>query len=109
MGYYDNPKWDKNKMVVPFDLKGNLTNYTYNANWSRVFPFKSTMKIVDYGNTTGSATFDLEDENGSVYPIYVSDLLKVLQTRNVTNGAVEETMWTFKKQGMKYSIKLFEE
>jgi hypothetical protein len=110
MGWGDQPKWDKKNMMVPFDSKGNLATYTYgNVSWVRVFEFKSTMKIVDYGNTTGSAVFELEDEKGFVYPIYVAEFLKVLQTRNITNGVIEETLWTYKKQGRQYSIKLFEE
>lgn len=110
MGYYDTPKWDKKNMMVPFDANGNVATYYHgNSNWVRVFEFKSEMKIVDYWNSTGSAGFNLEDEKGFIYPIYVAEFLKVLQSRSIVNGVVESTLWTYKKQGRQYSIKLFEE
>lgn len=107
MGWGDQPKWNPKEMLVPFDSKGDLATYTYgNVNWVRVYSFKSTMKVVGYWNSTGSAGYDLEDEKGFKYPIYVKQFLDVLQTRSMTNGVIEESIWTYRKQGRQYSILL---
>jgi len=105
-----NPKWDRNKPVVPFDRNGNMLGEAYywqaTVDWVSVGPWKTTMEIVDWHNTTGSATFTLKDNKGKTYPIYLSDFYDVVTTKHIVNGLIEESVWTFKKIGPKYAILL---
>jgi hypothetical protein len=103
MGYND-PKWDRNAPVVPFNKDGNMTNYTWNAEWRRVYPFKSTMKIVSYSDGKNAATLTLEDDAGIQYPVFLSDFYEVLTRFEIKAGLIEETAWKFRKIGSAYSI-----
>ncbi len=104
MGRYDNnPKWDRNAPVVPF-RDGHMTNYTYNAEWKRVYPFKSVMKIVGYSDGKSAATVTLMDNQGIKYPVFLSDFYEALTRYTIKDSYMEESAWKFRKIGSAYSI-----
>jgi hypothetical protein len=108
-----NPKWDKNKPIVPFDkTTGDMRMDAYywqkNVEWRPVGPWKSAMKIVDWNNTNGSAILTLMDNQGKKYPIYIADFFDVVSHCRIKDGYIEECIWTFKKTGRNYAIKLFQ-
>jgi hypothetical protein len=71
----------------------------------RNFRFVATLQFLDYSRGRSSAKINLEDEFGTRYGMFLTDLLDVLRNCRIENGSVTAT-WTFQKRGMNYGIRL---
>jgi hypothetical protein len=101
-------KTKKNKLLVPFNKKGDMLSDDYWGVETKVPPyeFKSQMIINDYGKGRSSVTFYLTDNKGRRYCMFLSEFIKLTKTKNIKDGVVEESTYTFCKRGTAYSIKL---
>lgn len=100
-------RWDKDNPLVPVDSKGNLQSYpNYGAPMVRVHAFYSKMKIIGMERGRSSALFRVQDDKGFMYPMFLSEMEKVLKTMPIEDGYIASTKWTYKKQGQNYSIGL---
>lgn len=105
---------------IPFDKEtGSLihyigSRYPYHKindryNWVDNHEFEAELYIKGLKRGGGSASnFVLLDEErkGREYYIFARDLLDVLQNREVDNGAIQRSNWTFIKRGTKFGIRL---
>lgn len=105
------PRLPKPPIEVPFDLNGNQLDYAWNGNprvsWRTNYEFTTTMEIKDFLRGRSAAGWSLVDETGKTYYMFMSELLKVLQTKTIEKGVVEGK-WTFVKRGQNFSVKLVE-
>lgn len=105
---------------VPFDSKGNLMHYAHDEyyyedevwtghdpDWRDNEPFIAQMTLVDMHRGRSAAYFTWEDEQGHIYPMFMSDLVDLLKKNAVAEGkTLTSTQWIVKKKGMNYGIGL---
>ena len=100
---------EKAVIKIPFK-KGNLVDYMYNGqtnnySWKdKDYTITRTMKIVSTRRGRSSAQFILEDEEGHVFNMFMTDTLDMLQRAHIVNGKVQG-VWGFKKRGTNYGMK----
>lgn len=100
-------KWDAKKPMVPFNRNVMLDYPNYGAEWVELQPFYApSMEFVGYSRGQSSTKFDVEDENGLRYPIFVSDLFEILKSGNIYSGVIYGEVWQAVKKGQNYGIKL---
>ena len=106
---------------IPFEHEGHLMDYVgytyedmqkenhvsvYLKNrviWKDNYEFESTLTFTSYGRGRSSATFQLTDENGVNYNVFMSDMFKIVTTKNINEGKVYGK-WCFRKQGQNYGL-----
>lgn len=100
----------KKEIKAPYDkTTGNLLSYALaeeeevGVDFRKNEPFEMTMKITDMERGMSAARFILTDEQGKTYPMFMSSMLKLLQTSIVINGSVLG-MWIVVKRGSNYGI-----
>lgn len=104
---------------APFDSKGNLMHFPYKEyerlgevrieigpEWRLNVPFITQLRLVDYGRGRSSAFFVWEDPAGHTYPMFLTDMMKVIVGGNLDKGWTQEAVWEVKKRGMNYGIGL---
>lgn len=75
--------------------------------WRDNYEFQEDMQILDYGRGRSSITFTFKSQkDGSVYHMFVSDLMKVIEKCEIKNGMVLGQKWTFIKKGANYGLQL---
>jgi hypothetical protein len=103
------PKWPDSG--VPVNDRGNVLSYdpySFSGQGKRreVKPFTDTMTILGYRRGRSAAGFLLEGHDGVQYPIFMKDMVDVMQQRTITEGVIQKTQWTFCKRGSNYGVKL---
>ena len=78
----------------------NLKNRTL---WKDNYEFEATLSFTSYGRGRSSATFQLTDENGINYNVFMSDMFKIVTTKNINESKVCGK-WCFRKQGQNYGL-----
>lgn len=105
-------KWDAKKPMVPFNRNHMLdwapSSYgNSTVEWVELQPFYAqSMEFVGYSRGQSSTKFDVEDENGLQYPIFVSDLFEILKSGNIYSGVIYGEVWKAAKKGANYGIRL---
>ena len=103
----ENPK----KYKIPF-YNGNLLTYIIGYNNEEMvenFVFEDTMYIKNVYRGRSSVTYNLVSlETKKEYPMFVSNLLELIQKCEIKNGIVKAKFEFFKK-GRNYGIGLYEE
>lgn len=103
-------KWDAKKPMVPF-WDNTMLDYAWGGStkidWVELQPFYAqSMEFVGYSRGQSSTKFDVEDENGLQYPIFVSDLFEILKSGNIYSGVIYGETWQAAKKGQNYGIRL---
>jgi hypothetical protein len=106
---------------IPFDKNGNMKDYVgysyedmqsenfineyvrENTIWRDNYEFEAELKFTSYGRGRSSATFELQDNNGIKYNVFMSDMFKIVTTKTITDGKVNGK-WFFRKQGQNYGL-----
>lgn len=70
-------------------------------------PFTATLTATSVERGRSSAVFYWADEQGRAWPMFLTDLLALLQTTVVDHGQVTGT-WTVTKRGRNYGIALLD-
>jgi hypothetical protein len=78
-------------------------------NWKPNAPFKARMQLVSYSRGRSAANFNVEDEHGRKYTIFLTDMVDILQKCGIVKGWTEELIWSFGKRGQNYGVRLHDE
>jgi len=70
--------------------------------------FESVLQIVDYGKGRNSEFECIDINTGNRYPIFLSEIFRVIQNTSIEKGVVTGK-WHFVKRGSNYSIALVED
>lgn len=71
--------------------------------WKDNYEFEKTLTFTSYGRGRSSATFQMTDENGVNYNVFMSDMFKIVTTKKINEGKVYGK-WCFRKQGQNYGL-----
>lgn len=88
---------------------GDLLPYPYPflaIDWRENTPFYAKMTIADYERGRSAARFNVKDEVGHIYPIFLSDMVDIIKTVGVGAGGVISGNWIGVKKGRNYGLKL---
>lgn len=98
--------WDRERPVVPFDKDDNmLRKARWDCEWRQVGPFRTELILVDSYSTGYSCYFRFEDTNGHRYPMFASDVERLMHRSGVVYGRTSLLTWTFVKRGVNYGIR----
>ena len=64
------------------------------------------MRYVGYGRGRSSATFIWKDEYDKTYPMFMSEMDRLIETITITKGYIGFHTWTIVKRGANYSLSL---
>ncbi len=103
------PTWHRIKHLFGEDAARESERVTIPPIWIPNKPFQATMKIEGFSRGRSAANFDVEDENGRKYTIFMKDLLYILENHTVSKGKIEGLTWCFCKRGQNYGIQVYEE
>lgn len=99
---------------IPFckDYKGNtmLMSYAFGdkIEWRDNYTFIDSMQIMDYSRGRSSVLFSFKSQSdGTIYPVFVSDMMVIIQNCIITNSVVLNQEWTFIKKGGNYGMQLY--
>ncbi|MFE5290128.1 hypothetical protein ACFRAQ_34615 [Nocardia sp. NPDC056611] len=79
--------------------------------WRDNKPFRSSLRVVGKYETSKTAVVELADSNGHKYPMFVADLVKMLQNPNLGIGITEGAplafvgSWIVCRRGSAYGIR----
>lgn len=76
--------------------------------WRPNEPFSATIRFTDYGRGRSAAYFNWQDENGQMYPMFISDLADLLTKRSVVDGEAVG-LWIVRKRGQNYGLAMHDE
>lgn len=102
--------WDAKNPHVPVDSHGNMKDWYghYGANntqqWEPFPPRTLTLTLDSYSRGQSSAKYWWKDDQGRRYPMFLKDLLDLIQNETLINGQVTAT-FTAVKRGQNYGIK----
>jgi hypothetical protein len=107
---------------APFDQKGNLIpylskseiadGYTGWGSYRREIemrenkPFWAEMTLVGYSRGRSAATFEWKDAHGHEYPMFMTDIVDLLQSGAVIQGGAANLHWMVAKRGSNYGIRV---
>lgn len=96
-------KWDKDNPMVPFSENGNLAHYpSYRDEFVPGTPFTAHMRFIGFQRGRSAAYALFEREDGRRYPMFLTDLQKLLLSGKAVSG---EYLWSYTKRGQTYGIK----
>lgn len=93
---------------VPYNpVTGHMESYPrHSSEWRPNAPFKAALRIVGTERGQSAARFIAEDtETGTRYPMFMTELLAVVQTATFEQGVVPG-VWVGCKRGANYGIRL---
>lgn len=103
-------KWDSKVPMVPFNIKGDMLSYAfYKSEWKLFAPKRASLKIDQVVRGRSSATFVLKDNDGFAYPMFLTDLMYLLENHSVTYGRTPVLTWTAVKRGANFGIAVMRE
>jgi len=82
---------------------------TIDYDWRPNEPFRAKMKLVAYSRGRSAANFDVEDENGVPYTVFMKDTLDLLRNHGMVKGETDELTWVFCKRGENYGIRVHDD
>lgn len=94
-------------MKVPFTVSGvpHATVQHVQYDWKDNFEFDDELEFTDFYRGRSAAGFEVISRlSGLKYPVFLVDLLTILQTMSISDGCVVGR-WTFAKRGIAYGIK----
>jgi len=93
---------------VPYDADGSLLHYARTdqpgVNWSDNKPFIRSLQIVRSVRGRSSAYLLWGGADGETYPMFISDLIRLLQGQGIRKGGKVTTTWVVVKRGMNYGL-----
>lgn len=101
--------WDPKKPEAPFDGDGNMLHYPDNfymnrdGGWRQVQPFEATLTIVGLNRGRSAAYLTVVDEAGHNYPLFITDLVDIIQNRDIIGGRLTGR-WAVRKRGQNFGI-----
>ncbi len=93
--------------LVPYDAGGNMQVFPDNlTEWRPNTPFEAALHIVGTERGRSAARFIAENtETGARYPLFMTDLLAIVQNGTIERGVIFGT-WVGRKRGQNYGISL---
>jgi len=85
------------------------TRIDVSPDWRANEPFDAVLTITGFSRGRSAANFDFQDDRGTEYTMFMTDLLKLFQTTTITNGKTQRLTWVFCKRGQNYGIQLHED
>jgi hypothetical protein len=82
---------------------------TIGPDWRPNVPFEAKLQLEGYSRGRSAANFDVIDEHGRKYTIFLTDMLDILQKHGIVKGWTEKLTWAFCKRGQNYGIRLHED
>lgn len=104
--------WNPKSPEVPVDKDGNWLHYPEywqmkdGGGWERIVPFEAEL-VIDSMRSGRSAKYVIlkNTDTGLTYPMFITDLLKYLESATVVKGVLKGR-WTASKRGQNYGIKV---
>ena len=104
---------------VPF-RNGHLLHFTWNqpgetssgrygdyaTEWRENKPFKTKLTLDSMRSGRSAKYVIWVDDEGHSYPMFITDLLTLLQERSVVNGVTYDNEWIVRKRGKNYGLAL---
>ena len=78
----------------------------FKVEWKQNFEFDSVLGVRNMERGRSAKYLMWEDEQGREYPMFIVDLLDLLQRGIVHEGITAPFTWTFRKRGQNYGIRL---
>lgn len=107
---------------IPFTRYGDQINYigygsTYydraagkhvDAIWKPNTPFVAVMKLTSYSRGRSAANFEVEDESGNRYTMFLTDFVDLVKHCKLEYGKTQRLKWAFCKRGSNYGLQCLE-
>jgi hypothetical protein len=74
--------------------------------WRPNEPFRAVMEFVGMSRGRSAANFDLKDEHGIPYTMFMTDVLDLMKRHSIKKGKTDRLEWAFCKRGQNYGVKL---
>jgi hypothetical protein len=105
---------DKAGYKIPYDAEGNMMHYAdrtylgiHVANeWRENIRFWTSMKLLGMNRGRSAAYFTWQDDNGFEYPMFMTDLVDLLNRSKVFFGETGPQPWKAIKRGRNYGLVL---
>lgn len=99
---------------APFDHEGNLMHHTEyrpgentdRIDWRDNAPFSTTLQLTGASRGRSSAYFVWADERGARYPMFVTDIVQLMQRHGVRKGGKVTARWHVVKRGNNHGVAL---
>lgn len=107
------------KYKAPF-YKGSLQHYVWppdfahleygneGEEWRDNVPFTATLECTGMESGYSAKYTWWKDEEGHRYPMFVADIVHLVQNADITGGKVWDTQWIVRKRGQNYGIRIYE-
>lgn len=93
-------------MRAPLAADGSLVSYArYEQTLTEVAPFAATLTIQSIVRGRSAAHFIWTDEQGRTWPMFMTDMVALLEHGVEEGGSVTST-WAVQKRGANYGIRL---
>lgn len=90
---------------APYSSGGELLSYPSGiVQWRPIIPFRASLTFVGHGRGRSAVTFNWRDEDGHVWPMFVTDLAGLLGETVLDHGRTPVLTWTVRKRGANYGI-----
>lgn len=73
--------------------------------WRPNVPFAATLRLVDTRRGRSAAYFIWYDETGAEFPMFITDMLALVQSGVAIAGGTVSTRWMVTKRGANYGIR----
>lgn len=104
--------------TAPYDFSGNLMHFPslvwdqdkqkyVDPMWVDNKPFMASLYLGGFQRGRSAAYYMWENINGAKFPMFLSDMLDVVQNCTIKNGVVN-SLWHCVKKGQNYGIQLFD-
>lgn len=71
-------------------------------------PFCLSIFCASMSRGRSAAYFIWRDANGATYPMFMTDMLEVIQKARIFNGCIVDGWFTIRKRGQNYGLALYE-
>lgn len=78
---------------------------TVTPDWRPNVPFAKTLRLVETRRGRSAAYFIWHDEDGREFPMFISDMLGLVQSGVAIAGGTVTTRWMVTKRGANYGIR----
>lgn len=97
---------------APYTRDGNLMHFTYaspgdrtdTVDWRPNEPFEATLALKGVNRGRSSTYFEWVDQDGHRFPMFVTDMMLLLQTKGVRRGGTVQARWHVVKRGMNHGV-----
>ncbi len=81
--------------------------YGSKIEWRINTPFTATLALFDYNRGRSAAYFLFADEQKHTYPMFLTDMIKLISACTLSKGVVDG-QWVACKRGQNFGLKLYE-